>query len=283
LYQSNKDEIIVCWLDVVGLYVFIFSKILFTKRKIVVINIMFNQADNYITKIKYILFKWMLNNKNTFPTVTSRVLQKHYKNIFKSEHKSYDLVHDCYGSLERFKRSYKKGDGYVFCGGTNGRDWNLLVKVAKSLPSINFVIVGPQKDTLSKGYPENIKYYYNITFQKFQDLMSNSSLCILPLNTQAPAGLIVLYTAGLMSKPVITSNNITMSEYIDDGVNGILIDINDTISFAKAINLVISDEIYLKKIAQNLNEKVIELGSPKNYIKNILKIINKINNENSTN
>ena len=275
LFFSRKNDIIVSWLDVVGLYVFIFSKMFFIRRKIIVINIMFNDADNYITKIKYFLFKLMINNNYVYPTVTSKFLSDYYKNLFKSKQKSFSLVHDCYGDLGKFNTPYKNGDGYVFCGGTNGRDWDLVVKVAESLPKLDFVIVGPAKDTLPKNYPKNIQYHYNINFIKFQELISNCSLCILPLKTHAPAGLIVLYTAGLMSKAVITTNNITMNEYIIDGHSGKLIDIGDSISFSKAIKLTINDETYSKKIAENLNRRVTQLGSPKSFIKNVINVLNK--------
>ena len=204
---------------------------------------MFNEADNFITKMKFLLFKVMLSSDYVFPTVSSKYLENYYKNLFNIKDKTFSLVHDCFGDKRKFISKYKKGDGYVFCGGTNGRDWNLLLEVAERLPSIDFVVVGPKSDTLGTNYPKNIVYYHNIDVKKFQQLLYNSSLSILPLNTNAPAGLIVLYTAGLMSKAVITTNNVTMNEYIVSGHSGVLVDIGDSTSFSEAIELIIKDMI----------------------------------------
>jgi len=283
LFKSKRDDIIICYLDVLALYVFISSKIFMKRRNIIVINVMFNDNNDIVTRIKYKLFKWMLNSKKIYPCVTSIELQMYYNKLFDFHNKSFELVHDCYGRLENFKRSYTEGDGYVFCGGTNGRDWDTLVRVASILPSIKFVIVGPKKETLGKKYPSNIRYYHNISFNKFQLLMEKSSICALPLNTEAPAGLIVLYTAGLMSKPVVTTNNVTMREYIDSGENGFLIERNDYRSFADKLSFIMEDKEYRMNLGISLHEKVNRLGSPQNFIENIIKIVDKIKDENITN
>ena len=67
-----------------------------------------------------------------------------------------------------------------------------------------------------------------------------------------------------------------MNEYIVDGHSGILIDIGDSISFSKKIELIINDEGFLKKIAENLNNRIMELGSPKTFTRNIVRIIDEI-------
>lgn len=283
LNKSKHEDIAVCVLDVLALYVFIFCKLTNKRRKIIAINIMLNDNNDFITRLKKYLFSLMLNDDNVFPTVTSKDLKLHYTRAFKLSKKEFYLLHDCYGKLGKYKKSYEEGAKYIFCGGTNGRDWGTLLNAAKLLSNIKFVIVGPQKDTLGEKYPSNIEYYYDISFHKFQELIENCSLLALPLNTQAPAGLIVLFTAGLMSKPVITTDNATTREYITNEENGILIKLGDYLDLAKQINLLYSNEQKQKIYGQNLFNRIETMGSPQVFVDKIINLIHKIVNESSSN
>jgi glycosyltransferase involved in cell wall biosynthesis len=141
------------------------------------------------------------------------------------------------------------------------------------------VIVGSKKDTLGNHGLTNIIYYYDIPFQKFQELIENCSLLALPLKTQAPAGLIVLFTAGLMSKPVITSDNATTREYITTEENGILVKIGDFNDFAKQVNQLISSKQKQKLFGERLYERIEDMGSPKVFVDKIISITNQINDK----
>lgn len=274
IYKSKNNDIIICWLDLTALYLLIILRIFHSKRKIIAINIMFNQESGLINLIKRKMFHWMLNHDSIYPTVTSSELAKIYTELFQLKDKQFYLLHDCYGNDVVYRNVITKNEGYVFCGGSNGRDWSTLVKVASLLPDIPFVIVGPNKNVLGEGYPDNINFHYDIPYDQFKQLMANCSLLALPLNTEAPAGLIVLFTAALMQKPVITTNSITMREYISSGNNGILINMNDADEFAFQINLLIKNPNKQADLGERLFQKVNELGSPETYINNVVKIIN---------
>jgi glycosyltransferase involved in cell wall biosynthesis len=276
LFKSRKGDVIVCLLDVMALYLFLFSKLTFKSREIIVINIMLNDQKDFITTNKRRLFKMMLKNKHVHPTVTSNNLKEYYKKLFDLPSKEFYLLHDCYGKLGKYKKSYQEGSGYVFCGGTNGRDWQGLLKIAKLQPHVKFVIVGPQEDTLGEQYPSNIKYYYDISFLKFQELIENCSLLALPLNTQAPAGLIVLFTAGLISKPVITTDNAATREYITTEENGILVKLGDYVDFAKQVNLLFLNEQKQKVFGERLFTMIEAVGSPKVFVDTLIHITSQI-------
>jgi glycosyltransferase involved in cell wall biosynthesis len=276
LKKSCKNDVIICFLDVQALYLFFLTRLLFEKREIIVLNIMLSDHKDIITNIKRYLFKLMLKNEHVYPTVTSYNLSSHYKKLLNLPKKEFYLLHDCYGGLGEYKRSYKNGEGYVFCGGINGRDWSGLLEIAKLLPNVKFVIVGPKKDTLGNHGLSNIDYYFDIPFQKFQELIEDCSVLALPLNTQYPAGLIVIFTAGLISKPVITTDNITLREYITNEENGILVKLGDYENFAKELNLLISNQQKQKIFGEKLYNKIEAMGSPKVFVDTIIKITSQI-------
>jgi glycosyltransferase involved in cell wall biosynthesis len=281
LSTSKKDDILICWLDVIAIYVLLLSKILCRKRKIVAINIMFNDNPSLLTRIKKKCMRWLLSDKSIYPTVTSTELSLYYREIFNLPKKEFFLLHDTYGLRKKQidKAQYQiqaANNSYVFCGGTNGRDWNTLIKIADELPNLKFVIVGPHKDTLGENYPSNIDYYYNIPYDKFMELFANATVLALPLNTEAPAGLIVLLEGALLSKAIVTTDNITMREYIHSDENGYLIKKGDYKVFADKVNAVFPDTQMQKEFGEKLNETIIDKCSPEVYVATIIKIINRI-------
>lgn len=274
--KSKKDDIIICWLDVTALYLLILSSLFNSKRKIVAINIMFNQENNLINSIKRKMFYWMLNHNSIYPTVTSSELAKIYTELFQLKDKHFYLLHDCYGNDVDYRNTITNNNGYVFCGGSNGRDWSTLVEVASLLPDIPFVIVGPNKNVLGEEYPDNIDFYYDIPYDQFKLLMADCSLLALPLNTEAPAGLIVMFSAGLLSKAVVTTDNVTMREYIKSGVNGVLVSKGDFEEFARKVNMLFFDSRQQEEYGHKLHKKIEELGSPDAYVKQVIKIVNQV-------
>ncbi|MBE0654426.1 MAG: hypothetical protein IH594_11545, partial [Bacteroidales bacterium] len=146
LVRSRRGDVIICWLDVIGLYVFLLSRVLLKNREILVINIMFNDGEDFLTSVKRHMFRMMLKSSHVHPTVTSRELPSIYKNIFKIPEKHFYLLHDCYGN-RAIKVAMNEDERYVFCGGVNGRDCGTLLKAAELSPDFRFVIVGPRRDT----------------------------------------------------------------------------------------------------------------------------------------
>jgi len=277
IFKSKKGDLIICWLDVTALYLLIISSIFHTKRKIVAINIMFNQGSGFVNLIKRKMFHWMLNHDSIYPTVTSSELAKIYTELFQLKNKQFYLLHDCYGNDVAYRTAITNNKGYVFCGGSNGRDWSTLVKVASLLPDIPFVIVGPNKNVLGDGYPANIDFRYDIPYDKFKQLMANCSLLALPLNTEAPAGLIVMFSAGLLSKAVITTDNVTMKEYIESEINGVLVKKGDYDGFAEIVKLLFLDTKRQEEYGHKLHDKIEELGSPDAYVKQVINIVRQVN------
>ena len=275
---SKNDDLIICWLDISALYSLILNGFFNKKLNIIAINIMFNYSNkDLISKIKFKLFKWMLNKKNVTPTFTSKKLGEVYKELFDLNQKKYYLLNDCYGNECHYKNAIVNNDRYVFCGGKNGRDWKTILKVASKLPEIKFKIVVPNRSVIPKKYSKNIAIYSNISQDKFKELMANSSLVALPLCTDAPAGLIVIYTAGLLRKPVITTKTSTTIEYINNYKNGILINKEDVDSFSRELKTLFLDLNLQLNLGQELNKSVEKVGSVENYIHNLDNIILQVN------
>jgi glycosyltransferase involved in cell wall biosynthesis len=279
LVKAKKNDIIICWLDVIAIYVLLLSCLSGKRRKIIAVNVMFNENTSILTKIKKECMRWLLSNKNIYPTITSVSLSQYYKDIFNLPSKEFFVLHDTYGTRRERLQNIKcrtQSEKYVFCGGTNGRDWNAFTKIAQELPNINFIAVGNRKNILGENYPANIQYHYNIPYQQFLELFANAAVLVLPLNTEAPAGLIVLLEGALLSKAIVTTDNVTMREYVVSGENGFLIKKGDYKEFAEKVNEVFSNEQIQKSFGENLKKAIIEKCSPEVYVSTLIKIINQV-------
>lgn len=129
------------------------------------------------------------------------------------------MLHDLYHG--DYDIGYKGGlcQYSVFCGGRNGRNWPFLIELAKSLPEVTFNCVMPKVcyETFKKTFSGNMRVKCDISEREFLELLCQSKLVVMPLDTEAPAGLIVFYQAAANNIMSITSNTVTTQEYLSDG------------------------------------------------------------------
>lgn len=124
----------------------------------------------------------------------------------------------------------------VFCGGRNGRDWQFMIEVARSMPNVDFHLVMPQSvyEECKNVLPSNVYAKFNLPIKEFMKEMCSCEIVALPLDTEAPAGLIVLFQAAANMKYVITTDTMTTREYLGDG-RGCLV-VNNIEIWVNAIN-----------------------------------------------
>ena len=73
-----------------------------------------------------------------------------------------------------------------------------------------------QFEQYKSKFRKNTNVKTEISESKFLTLMCQSSLVLMPLNTEAPAGLIVMFQAAANGKLIIASDTVTTREYFAD-------------------------------------------------------------------
>ena len=216
LNKSCHDDRIVCWYDFQAVILFWLTRLFLCQREIVCLNLLLKPKRTLKNKIATSLYKSALNSSKFKATVTSIEYGKLLNNHFGCNY-NYTLLHDVFH--DHYKYNYKGPviPNSVFCGGRNGRDWNLMMKIAESMPEVSFNIVVPEN--VFKQYKDNISSNINIkcnlSYDDFMVEMCKSEIVCLPLDTEAPAGLIVLFQAAANRKLVITTDTATTREYIN--------------------------------------------------------------------
>lgn len=213
---SQDNDVIICWFDFQAILCFWLCKIFNLKRKIIAVNIMLKDKKTIKNKIVSYLYRQALISNNFKASVTSFSYGIWLNNKLKISN-NYPIIHDVFHSNYTYNTNIKSKSSSVFCGGYNGRDWNFIMNIARCMPNIDFNLVMPRKVYLKnkKKLTENMHVYYDISYNEFMKILCNSSIVCLPLNTQAPAGLIVLFQAAANKKFVITSDTETTKEYIN--------------------------------------------------------------------
>lgn len=181
----------------------------------------------------------------------------------------YTLIHDVYHDTYKYSKEVKVIPNSVFCGGKNGRDWRFMMKVAQAMPNVTFNIVMPLNvyQELKSEIRGNMNVRYNVSYNEFMEELCCSEIVCLPLDTQAPAGLIVMFQAAANLKPIITTDTVTTTEYIISE-RGIAIP-NDIMTWREAINQSLMNMDDSKKKAMRMENYLSTCCSEKIFINRI--------------
>ena len=272
LCLSEPDDCIVCWYDFQAV-LFYFLELAFfkKKRKIVCLNILLKDKDTWKNKVVSYMYKVMLSDMNVMASVTSKEYGVHVRERL-GINKELFLLHDVFYDSYTVKSAVRVNPNTVFCGGRNGRDWNFIIKVAKAMPDVTFHLVMP--NPLFKEYgsrlPDNVNGKSNLGVDDFMREMCSCEIVALPLDTEAPAGLIVLFQAAANKKYVITTDTMTTREYLSEG-RGCLIP-NDVRTWTKAIR----DKLGRVDTNMEASEKLLKFLNKECSVNKYVEQVNKI-------
>ncbi|MEQ2943837.1 glycosyltransferase [Anaerostipes hadrus] len=220
--NSGDNDTIVCWYDFMGILCWWLCKLKRKKRKIIVLNILLKKKETLKNKVVRRLYRIALHSKNLEATVTSKEYGKWINNIL-GINKEYTILHDIYFDNTKNEHQTEIDSNSVFCGGRNGRDWEFYFELAASMPDVTFKCVMPQNqyEEYKVLISPNVQVKYDIPENEFLELLNSSQLVVMPLDTEAPAGLIALFQAATYGKMVITTDTVTTREYFS-GDRGVL-------------------------------------------------------------
>lgn len=235
LKLSKRNDTIVCWYDFQAVLCYWLAKLSFRQRKIVCINLLLKDKATAKNKFVAWLYKKALKSKYFVASVTSVEYGIHLKERL-GINKELFLLHDVFHEDYQINASLDVCPNTVFCGGRNGRDWKFMIEVAKAMPHVLFHLVMPKVtyDEYQHELPSNVVAKYNLSMNDFMKEMCSCEIVALPLDTEAPAGLIVLFQSAANMKYIITTDTMTTREYLFNG-RGCLLP-NDVEVWKKAIN-----------------------------------------------
>ena len=273
LRMSDKNDILICWFDFQAVLCYWFSLLLFQKRNIIALNIMLKDKPTIKNKCVSYLYKKALTNKRFKATFAT----KEYANLCCGKLKidiDKPILRDVYiPSIQAKKQQDNKRS--VFVGGRNARDWKTAFAVAEKMQDVSFTFVLPPDEYdkyISKNYA-NVQFHKSVTLNEFISLQKESSITYLPLNTEIPAGLIVLYQSAQIHQMVVTSDTCTTRGYITNGFSGALVPLFSVDEAIKTIDYYLANIDKRNFCCDNLLS-FLELECNQNkYIETIIELI----------
>ena len=281
LLDSKSGDYVICRLDYLAIYTKFLELFFLKKLVIIALNVMVNNQANFLKKK---IFGLIFRLKNVFITVNSKGLIDYYCTLLKLKRRKIYLVYDACGKdILELEKSFEIGNKEIFCGGYNARDWRFIHSVAKQLPNYKFIFVGKRGFMNYLSILPNTKIYEEIPQNYFFQLMRDCSVIAIPLDTEAPAGLLVIYAASVLSKPVIITRTMTSIDFIEDKLEGRLIKKGDESSFIECLVELLDNEKLQEKYGNNLKNRIKNQCSISLFCDSILKIILELQYENSPN
>jgi hypothetical protein len=201
-----------------------------------------------------------------------------YATVFRiPEHKFLYIPH--HHTLEGYGFEVSNG-GYIFSGGDGDRDYSTLLKAVEGL-GIK-VIIGTRLTNWNDGVaiPQGVEAFPTSQLD-FRKWMAGSRLVVIPMKKGLlhSGGQQTYLNAMAMGKPVIVADDCGAKDYIEHGVNGLIVPSGDHKALGKAIGRVLESEEFAEKLSNNAKKTYETFSTPK-CMERILQAAERIVSEN---
>ena len=229
IFLSSKNDIIVTWSNTQGFMIESLCRRLRIKRKIV--SFMWIRVPNKCID----MFKKSFENENFMPIVNNKNLETEFKEVFRLEKWNGFFLPDVFDEMDGFKKPIYRSKKYIFAGGFNNRDWDVLLKVVKETPNMDYIIVC-DKNAIKDGVRlPNLTIDEKIPIEKYHTLMSEAFVTICPLKENTTSGLINILKSAQFGIPCISTRLDVTAMYYSDSMGKLLYNRNDEKDLKKKI------------------------------------------------
>lgn len=270
---SKPEDILICVNYTSAVAVGYMSLVLGRKRNILALNMIAHKKFWFIEGLRRVLYRPIMKMSRFLITVNSEQYIAEYSRRFKVPSRKFYVLNDPIQPV-MLKMPEITERTFVFTGGEAKRDWETLFKACKALPDISFHCIAREKYFDKRlEIPTNVELLFDTDYGTFLNKMKQASIVAIPLNSQSPAGLIVLLESASYYKPVIATRTPSTENYITDGINGYLTKAGDEGELADKIRLLWDGLEMQKTFGRELNHSVLKDHSPEKYTSNLLSIL----------
>lgn len=260
----KKNEIIIVQDDTASsVFIGCFLRLFFKSNYTICLNMMDNLKSNFF---KRSLYKYSF--KYIYASTNNRNVSDLYCKLYHLPQDKFLYLPDCISNwgMNILKSNIECLDkGYIFSGGSSYRDWDLFIDVAKNLPVYNFVGIARKSKFPNTRLPKNIEMHFDVNELDFNKYLRDARVVFMPINVKTQGGQIVIFTAGLYHKPIVTTNTAAIKTYIENGRNGLLCEFKDVVSATQALQKLMSDNGLRERLGEELYNDIKEL-TPSHFV-----------------
>jgi len=160
--------------------------------------------------------------------------------------------------------------GYILSAGKTGRDFDTLLRAAEGM-DVKVVIVSDQYHAQSLKVPQNVSLLVDIPYEDYLKLLRECYFVVVPLCSLVKStGQVVILEAMGLGKPVIATETVGTIDYIQHGVNGLLVPVGDADALRAAMINLKTDPLLYDRLATNGLDSVCKYHTFDAYVSAIL-------------
>jgi hypothetical protein len=144
---------------------------------------------------------------------------------------------------------------YVFAGGYTNRDYETVVKAARRVPHLGFLIVCSAANRLPPDLPRNVRVIRDVERHVFYSLLAASRCVIVPLKHDVgSSGQMVALGAMQFGKLTLYADFATVSQYFTNGVTGVAYRPGDADDLCRKLIDLLGDSLAPARIGEAAQE-----------------------------
>jgi len=242
-------------------------KIVFrSKAKFVLLNIYLNRllAANKKKFLKFGLIKFLIKRLDGVVCLSN--VQKEYliENYDFPREKAFLVPLGVDIDFHQYVSDQKRQDFILSVGSDDGRDYQIVLKIAKLYPDLKFVIVCGQKNMAGiKGeIPDNLKILYYISPNELRELYQQARIFLMTTYPDGHSqgadcsGQTVLLDAMASGLPIIANKKAYLSDYAEGNQDILITNSNSVEDFKEKMDLLLSNQDLRRQLAQSARKKV---------------------------
>jgi glycosyltransferase involved in cell wall biosynthesis len=165
-----------------------------------------------------------------------------------------------------------KNEIYLFSGGSTNRDYDCIIAAAEKL-NHKFVIICSRTNDVKTDLP-NVRIIRDVSDDDFHSYLQNATIVIIALKAEiVSSGQMVALSSMAFGKPIIYSQIPAISQYFENGVNGIGFIKGDAKDLALKVHALMSDKEMQRQLGNNARRAFQELYGSERLMKFIADIL----------
>ena len=162
----------------------------------------------------------------------------------------------------------------VSVGKDRARDYKTLIKAAKELPDLKFLIICRKSNIQELDIPNNVKLLFNVPYRRVRDFYNSATIVVIPIKEMyRSSGQMTLTDCMQVGVPVIISRVVGISHYpLVNNRNCVLVSPGNTNHLKKATKSLTNDANLRHKLTTNI-KKISKQFTTKHYSDQLRKVI----------
>lgn len=249
-FHRKKYKNIIAWQQFYGLIYAFYCRIFNVKKvnNLIIMTFIYKEKKGFIGKIYSKFMQYSVQSKYIDSIVCfSKEEINLYSQIFKKAKEKFILCHLGIEKINIDESQNSKEKTILSCGRSN-RDYNFLYNALKDT-NYKLDIISDECNIYTNC--SNITIHNNINGQAYFEMLNKCYIVVIPLeNKKISSGQLVCLQAMQLGKPVICTESDTIRDYIQDGINGFIIE-KENIKLLDSIKKLFNDKELYDKISSS--------------------------------